>query len=422
MPSGSPPSDDATEVTATQLREVVSALIDAGQWGQGDPLIVVVADAGYDIARLAYWTGPLVCTGAVSAQRVSADGPVRLQIAARTVDLSQARFADTAVLTVRYARVELTDVSAAAPLTVVSHLAAFTTSTRGETMDEQGLSGDGRAGIASISGVDAANLVLTDVDLSECVFSGAYHLDQIRFEGRCIFAASPQGWKRGWARVPVRRWTARKVLAEERTWRGWPDPNPTPGTFVMPSMRPGPSPAGLAVLYRQLRKALEDGKDQPGAADFYYGEMEARRHDPTTPRGERALLYAYWLLSGYALRASRALSFLAITAAITFLLMMAVGLPDTSPSPQITGTLPAPGGIATLTENTPDPVLTLPLGERFTAARVDQAALVVVNGVVFRSSGQDLTGIGTWIEMTSRIGEPVLLGFAALAARGRVQR
>ena len=179
----------------------------------------------------------------------------------------------------------------------------------------------------------------------------------------------------------------------------------------------------LAVLYRQLRKALEDGKDTPGAADFYYGEMEARRHDTEgTPRGERWLLHAYWLLSGYALRASRALGFLAATAAVTFLLMLALGLPDNQLDPQITGTIPAPGGRAALSESTPDPALTLPFGQRFSLARADQAGLVVVNSVIFRSTDATLTEPGTWIEIISRIGEPILLGFAAVAARGRVQR
>jgi DDE superfamily endonuclease len=47
-------ADDATEVTAAQLRAVVARLIDAGHWAEGDPRILVVADAGYDVARLAY--------------------------------------------------------------------------------------------------------------------------------------------------------------------------------------------------------------------------------------------------------------------------------------------------------------------------------------------------------------------------------
>jgi hypothetical protein len=33
----------------------------------------------------------------------------------------------------------------------------------------------------------------------------------------------------------------------------------------------------IANLYRALRKGREDSKDEPGAADLYYGEMEMRR-------------------------------------------------------------------------------------------------------------------------------------------------
>ncbi|MFD5559706.1 hypothetical protein [Kitasatospora griseola] len=54
--------------------------------------------------------------------------------------------------------------------------------------------------------------------------------------------------------------------------------------------------------------------------------------------------------------------------------------------------------------------------------RTEKGALVVVNSVVFRSSGQNLTLPGTAIEMTSWIGEPLLLGLAALAVRSRVER
>ncbi len=44
-----------------------------------------------------------------------------------------------------------------------------------------------------------------------------------------------------------------------------------------------------------------------------------------------------------------------------------------------------------------------------------------LNSVVFRSSGQALTTAGTYIEMTSRLTEPVLLGPAVLAVRNRVK-
>ncbi|MFF8913317.1 transposase [Streptomyces sp. NPDC015032] len=48
------PEDDATAVTAAQLRSVTERLVAAGQWQPGDPDITIVMDAGYDVTRLAW--------------------------------------------------------------------------------------------------------------------------------------------------------------------------------------------------------------------------------------------------------------------------------------------------------------------------------------------------------------------------------
>ena len=48
------PADDATEITAAQVREVVRRLVAARHWEDGDPDILVVFDAGYDLTRLAW--------------------------------------------------------------------------------------------------------------------------------------------------------------------------------------------------------------------------------------------------------------------------------------------------------------------------------------------------------------------------------
>jgi hypothetical protein len=48
------PDDDETAVTATQVRDVITRLMEAGHWHDGDPPILVVFDAGYDVTRLAY--------------------------------------------------------------------------------------------------------------------------------------------------------------------------------------------------------------------------------------------------------------------------------------------------------------------------------------------------------------------------------
>ena len=48
------PDDDEAEVTAAQVREVITRLIAAGHWRDGDLPIVVIFDAGYDPMRLAH--------------------------------------------------------------------------------------------------------------------------------------------------------------------------------------------------------------------------------------------------------------------------------------------------------------------------------------------------------------------------------
>jgi hypothetical protein len=47
------PDDDETAVTAAQVREVGTRLIEAGHWREGDRPILMVFDAGYDVTRLA---------------------------------------------------------------------------------------------------------------------------------------------------------------------------------------------------------------------------------------------------------------------------------------------------------------------------------------------------------------------------------
>jgi hypothetical protein len=66
------PDDDATMVTAAQVREVVDRLRDGGRWCAGDPRILVVFDAGYDITRLAWLLSdlPVDLVGRLRSDRV----------------------------------------------------------------------------------------------------------------------------------------------------------------------------------------------------------------------------------------------------------------------------------------------------------------------------------------------------------------
>jgi hypothetical protein len=66
------PADDATAVTADQLRGVVGRLIDAGHWTEGDADILIVMDAGYDVTRLAFVLDdlPIELVGRLPSDRV----------------------------------------------------------------------------------------------------------------------------------------------------------------------------------------------------------------------------------------------------------------------------------------------------------------------------------------------------------------
>jgi DDE superfamily endonuclease len=66
------PDDDETEVTAAQIRDVVARLIAAGHWRPGDPGILIVADAGYDVTRLAFLLAdlPVELLGRLRSDRV----------------------------------------------------------------------------------------------------------------------------------------------------------------------------------------------------------------------------------------------------------------------------------------------------------------------------------------------------------------
>jgi hypothetical protein len=66
------PADDATAVTALQLREVVARLTAAGHWHEGDPNVLIVMDSGYDVTRLAFVLAdlPVDVLGRIRSDRV----------------------------------------------------------------------------------------------------------------------------------------------------------------------------------------------------------------------------------------------------------------------------------------------------------------------------------------------------------------
>jgi DDE superfamily endonuclease len=66
------PDDNETAVTAAQVRDVITRLIAAGHWRAGDPAILIVFDAGYDVTRLAWLLAglPVELLGRLRSDRV----------------------------------------------------------------------------------------------------------------------------------------------------------------------------------------------------------------------------------------------------------------------------------------------------------------------------------------------------------------
>jgi hypothetical protein len=142
----------------------------------------------------------------------------------------------------------------------------------------------------------------------------------------------------------------------------------------------------VSSLYRSLRKGLEAQKDEPGAADFYYGEMEMRRLDKAAGRLERPIIFGYWLLSGYGLRGLRSFLGLLILVLVGWQLMWTWGI-----------------GPPSLTR-----------GDALLASLQSLFPGIVVT--------PHLSASGRWFSLVLRIFGPILIALTLLAIRGRVKR
>ena len=299
----------------------------------------IAAFAGADF-RQAQQFGPVLAHRALILDGAYFGRAVQIEASASALCCRRARFPGGVQLRLRWARVVLEDTDFTSP-SLVTGIPRLTSDVLAErekrvarawrrlqpgTISEQ-------PKLLSLRRANAAGLGLSNVSVADCRFAGAHNLDMLRLEADTVFALSPA--RLGWER--------RQVIAEERGWRAgrhkrwpvpwWPDWLGDPPGLVNPS--------SIASLYRSLRKGREDSKDEPGAADFYYGETEMRRHArrhgagsiTDIPRGqaERGVLTAYWLVSGYGLRAWRALGWLA---AVTLAFAIAFHLVGFAQPPQ----------------------------------------------------------------------------------------
>ncbi|GAA3010662.1 hypothetical protein GCM10010483_64680 [Actinokineospora diospyrosa] len=366
------------------------------------------------------WLGPFVADE-VDLEGAQFDGHVEVVAETALVQARRVRFDDTAIFRLRYAVLGLEGATFGVSSSIsgsdrpfVAHrtgpIAASAEVVQGWLHRQQREDPDTAWNplLVSVRDSDVGNLVLTDVDLRWCQFAGARKLDQLQMEGRCPLNEPPH--RRGRAR--------RAVLAEEHFWRAGRGSGTWTAEHPLGEQTSQIRADRLAALYRSLRKAFEDGKNEAGAGDFYYGEMEARRHATTTTRPERWILTAYWALSGYGQRASRAFAALLILIAVVTALLVGWGLPTSDPQ-RITGAVQPTATVLTVAEqqtNLP------PGGQRWTLARTEKALQLATGAVAFRDAGQKLTPVGTWTVTSARLGGPLLLALAALAIRARVKR
>jgi len=255
------------------------------------------------------------------------------------------------------------------------------------------ITGSDGASVKAIENADCGHLSLSSLDLSTCRFYGSHDLQAIVLEStislspapgrmrskrRCI--ADEIAWRAENSRWRSKDWSKLLQSRESSSGSSWgrrPPPPPTPSRALVP--------AQIAGIYRSLRTSVEAQSDEPGACDFYYGEMEMRRRDHTKSAWERGLVWLYWLVSGYSLRGFRSLLWLLCSLLVGSVLIDEFGL---------RGSHSLPISIVT-------------------------AAQSIVPGL---SVSARLTDNGSAFEIILRIVGPVLLALTALALRNRIRR
>jgi hypothetical protein len=248
------------------------------------------------------------------------------------------------------------------------------------------LIGKGAASLVSIQDADAGAMSVSTMDLSRCIFRGAHRLQDVSVDSTVKLPRAPRFRARRRCVADEFGWRARHTRWRRQDWK-------IPGTYleksdedpegvVLPDLRT----SEVAAVYRSLRNGLEAAANQAGASDFYYGEMEMRRLDKQASWSERLVVSLYWLASGYGLRASRALAWLAISVLLGALLLYRYGF----------------------------------VAQDVTAT---DAILAAIEGTVPGVTTSDqLSDWGRLVDIGLTVIGPVFLALAALALRNRVKR
>jgi hypothetical protein len=337
--------------------------------------------------------GPLVVRERLVLDDCVFGESVTVEAAAVALSARATTFAAGALLRVRWAEIalDMADFGRSSTLWGATTWRSRPDLHAGCVADARRIELEPRPRLITLRGAHVTGLALSNVDLRACRFFGAHGLESLSIESGCHWPHTPPG----------RGCIGRDTIAEEHHWRGsgWDDAATQPPGWLRRRDGARPlAPPQVAALYRALRKAREDTKDEAGAGDLYYGEMEMRRHaaaDRETRRGraharsDHAILTAYWLVAGYGLKASRSV----ITLALVVLLASA-GLHA--------------WGFA------PDP----PYLRALLYSMESTTSLVRAPA----APGLELSYAGEAIHMALRVLGPLLLGLTLLALRSRVKR
>ncbi len=336
--------------------------------------------------------GPLHVDGGLDLQRAIVRSACAFVLSATEIDLTEARFAAPARISVGGGGVvmERAESEARLVLTTPQPIGVKTAPPR----------------LLSVRGADLDEVVVSGFDVRALRFAGAEGIDGLRIESGSSFEHAPRGAR-----------AHREVIAEEHAMRaaraegkGW-DPPATKDTLIGSS--PAVGTAELARIYRGLRKAREDMRDAPGAADFYYGEMEMRRLEARAElrhwqgagpwalhAGSYLLLELYRLCGGYGVRPSRPLLLFALLAGLASIWV--------DGGDMIQHLVAVPGAAE----------------PKAVAADFGQSLVFVLRSALLLPTSAEVRA-GTaaeWIQIAARVLGPLLVGLFAFGMRARVHR
>jgi len=367
----------------------LEGLVDLGE-------VTIAGDGRFSGARFtgAERLGPIQAVGTLRFDDTLTSSPCVFSLEAAAIDFSDARFLAPVRLIVGRGDTVLKRLSTGPRLVATAVPPA---------------DAEGPPRLISIGDADIGPTLVSGFDVKSLRFAGADGIDNLHIESGASFENAPRG-----------RRTHREVLAEEHCLRHRRDPESRWYPEICrgdddPDVDPTvPGEIELARIYRSLRKAREDARDAPGAADFYYGEMEMRRlhaRDRMTRDkgvgarllhlGNLALLELYRGIGGYGVRPGRPLLFLVA------LILASAAYVDL-------------GSLIHLTSPDPD------RAHRLLVEQPDfEAALVFV----LRSAlllptlvGTVLSAPANWIQIVARLLGPLLLGLFIFGLRARVHR